>query len=209
MMPARFNLYSAWIDPFFYVWALVFAGALFALVYSIRRYLELKNAPETEEEGLEPAVAVGAEAPAAVEVPAAAAALPEAADEGEKTLVVPPPFQPEFSEAQPAAEEYAAEQPQAYEEPVQRQDETPYAGQAAEARPPQDFNRAENFVRGIYEGISDLDERMKGIEDALSKSRVNNDFTVKFLEDVLQDFDTLEKEKIRARIEYLLSDLKK
>jgi hypothetical protein len=64
-------------------------------------------------------------------------------------------------------------------------------------------------VRGIYEGISDLDERMKGIEAALSKGRVNNDFTVKFLEDVLQDIDNLDKTKIKARIEYLLADLKK
>ncbi|MDA8130649.1 MAG: hypothetical protein M0011_03985 [Elusimicrobia bacterium] len=208
MMPARFNLYSAWIDPLFYVWALVFSGALFSLVYSIRRYLELKNAPEPEEEGLEPA------AEAAVQAPAAAVAPAEAVDDGEKTLVVQPPFQPELSDVQPAAEEYAAEAPaqqEAYEEPQPRQDEAPYPGRQAapEESHPQDFNRAENFVRGIYEGISDLDERMKGIEDALSKSRVNNDFAVKFLEDVLQDFDTLEKEKIRARIEYLLSDLKK
>ncbi|MDA8132257.1 MAG: hypothetical protein M0011_12200, partial [Elusimicrobia bacterium] len=147
-----------------------------------------------------------------VEPPPAAAVLPDAADEGEKTLVVPPPFQPELAEAQPAAEEYAAEAPgqqEAYEEPRPDAEQAYSAPQPAEARPPQDFNRAENFVRGIYEGISDLDERMKGIEDALSKSRVNNDFTVKFLEDVLQDFDSLEKEKIRARIEYLLSDLKK
>ena len=64
-------------------------------------------------------------------------------------------------------------------------------------------------MRGIYAGINDLDERMKTIEAALSKGHVNNDFTVKFLEDMLQDIETLDKSKIRARIEYLLSDLKK
>jgi hypothetical protein len=72
-----------------------------------------------------------------------------------------------------------------------------------------EHGRAENFVRGIYAGITDLDERMKGIEEALSKGRVNNDFAVKFLEDMLQDLDALDKAKIKARIEYLLSDLKK
>ncbi len=68
---------------------------------------------------------------------------------------------------------------------------------------------AETFVRGIYEGISGLDSRLKNIEASLSKGRVNGDFTVKFLEDILLDIDNLDKQKIKARIEYLLSDLKK
>ena len=50
---------------------------------------------------------------------------------------------------------------------------------------------------------------MKGIEAALSKNHINNDFTVKFLEDIVQDMDSLDKGKIKARLEYLLSDLKK
>ena len=37
----KFNFYSAWMDPVFYMWAAVAAVALFTLVYSIRRYLEL------------------------------------------------------------------------------------------------------------------------------------------------------------------------
>lgn len=195
MMPSKFNLYSAWIDPYFYVWAAVFAGALFAMVYAIRRYLELKNAAPFEEE--EPAQAP-AENPFLEEPVRAPAAAPEPAD-AEKTLVVPPPFQPE-----PPAEEPA---PEAV--PAAEQAPAP-APLAAEALPGQDdHSRAEHFVRGIYAGITDLDERMKGIEEALSKSRVNGDFAVKFLEDMLQDIDTLDKAKIRARIEYLISDLKK
>ena len=54
-----------------------------------------------------------------------------------------------------------------------------------------------------------MDARLKNIEASVSKSRVNSDFTVKFLEDILSDLDALDKEKIKARIEYLLSDLKK
>lgn len=194
-MPAKFNLYSAWIDPYFYVWAAVFAGALFVMIYAIRRYLELKNAAPFGEEEQEPAPV---ENPF-LEEPAPAPAAAEFAD-GDKTLVVPPPFQPELpaEEAAPAPE--PAPQPEAAPVPA------PAPRAAADQ---DDHSRAENFVRGIYAGITDLDERMKGIEDALSKSRVNSDFAVKFLEDMLQDIETLDKTKIRARIEYLISDLKK
>jgi len=159
----KFNFYSAWMDPVFYLWAVAAAAALFALVYSIRRYLELKNAAVFGEEA------------------ASDAAVSD-------DLLPPVAEQPELSEA----EQEAAAQPQ------------PAAAEAAPGG-----NRAETFVRGIYEGISGLDARMKGIEAALSKSRVNNDFTVKFLEDILQDIETLDKPKLKARIEYLLSDLKK
>ncbi|OGR65584.1 MAG: hypothetical protein A2X30_00720 [Elusimicrobia bacterium GWB2_63_16] len=201
MMPANFNLYSAWMDPYFYVWAAVFAAALFALIYSLRSFMALKDARPEEEE-------------------AAPAAEPEAQEQnpfldepaGEKTLVLAPgeqqaylPPEPEEQAAPEAAAEVPAEVPA--EEPRPEPAPEPAAPSSAAARA--DNNRAENFVRGIYEGISDLDERMKGIEAALSKSRVNNDFTVKFLEDVLQDIDNLDKTKIKARIEYLLADLKK
>lgn len=204
MMPAKFNLYSAWIDPYFYVWAAVFAGALFTMVYAIRRYLELKNAAPFEEEESAAAENPFLEEPAPAPAPAPAAEEPA---DAEKTLVVPPPFQPELPAEEPAPEA----------EPVQ-QPVLPAAGQAPEPAPraaaaassgQDDHTRAEHFVRGIYAGITDLDERMKGIEEALSKSRVNGDFAVKFLEDVLQDIDTLDKAKIRARLEYLISDLKK
>ena len=183
-MPAKFNLYSAWMDPHFYVWASVFAAALFAMVYSIRRYLELKNAGDFEE------------------VPEAGAASPAAEpDQSEKTVVFMVE-QPELTEAQPEPREELepAPEPEAVPEPQ------PVAEPEAGPREP---TAAENFVHGIYAGISDLDERMKGIEAALSKNHINSDFTVKFLEDIVQDMDSLDKSKIKARLEYLLSDLKK
>lgn len=166
----KFNLYTAWMDPMFYVWGAVFAVALVALVYSIRRYLELKNGDVFEEEQ-----------------PDAAAENPFVSSE--------PAEQPELREAPP--------------EPVHAPEAAPkaYAAAAAESAP--SGSRAETFVRGIYEGITGLDARLKGIEAQLSKGRVNNDFTVKFLEDILQDIETLDKAKIKARIEYLVSDLKK
>ncbi len=161
----KFNFYSVWMDPVFYACVALFAAALLALVYSIRRYLELKNTEVFEEDP---------------ELPAAQ--LP-----GEETAPVKSMAQPELPEAAPAP---SRPQPVA-------------AGEAPVA------NRAETFVRGIYEGISGLDSRLKTIEASLSKSRVNNDFTVKFLEDMLQDIDSLDKEKLKARLEYLVSDLKK
>lgn len=172
----KFNLYSAWMDPVFYVWAAVFAAALVGMVYSIRKYLELKNASFDED-----------------------AQAAEAAAEYADIPVVEP--QPEPQAVQPelpgAGPEESAEQPAGAEQPA--------AGQAG----PEGGNRAETFVRGIYEGISGLDARLKVIETSLSKGRVNSDFTVKFLEDILQDMDSLDKTKIKARLEYLVSDLKK
>lgn len=163
-----FNFYSAWMDPVFYLWALAAAAALVGLIYSIRRYLELKNAAFDDELGQEPAAEPAAEVPAETVQPELPAEVP----------------------AEPPAEA-----------PAQLPEEAPAAAGAG--------GPAETFVRGIFEGISGLDARLKGIEASLSKSRVNDDFTVKFLEDILQDIDNLDKQKLRARIEYLLNDLKK
>ncbi len=198
MMPAKLNTYSFWIDPNFYLWAAVFAVALVSLIYSIRRYLELKNASEEDEEAPSAQADMPAEAPG------------QSGEEPEKPISAPPSFQPEFRETAREEEGQAGENSRE----ASFGPETGAVPQAADAAGGteagrRDFNRAENFVRGIYAGISDLDERMKNIEAVLSKSRVNGDFTVKFLEDVLQDLDSLDKAKIRARIEYLISDLKK
>jgi len=183
-MHPKFNLYLAWMDPMFYAWAAVFAAALFAMVYSIRRYLELKNASgfeEGESEPENPFVEASAGGPAAhtAEQPGLAEVRPEPEAEFQE--------QPKPAPEPEATATASAPGTEAYSEPT----------------------RAENFVRGIYAGIADLDERMKGIEASLSKTYVNNDFAVKFLEDILQDIDSLDKMKIKARIEYLLSDLKK
>lgn len=206
-MPARFNLYSAWTDTYFYLWAVLFAAALFALVYSLRRYQELRSAPGPAGDEIPPEAEVNpfleepAVSPAAAPEEEKTLVLPPAADETpeeEKTLIVPPPFPEPGDEPLPA--ELPAEQPEAAA-PREELAPQPAAGE--------DHTRAENFVRGIYAGITDLDERMKTIEAALSKGHVNNDFTVKFLEDMVQDIDALDKSKIKARLEYLLSDLKK
>lgn len=203
MMSAKLSSYSFWIDPNFYLWAALFGVALVSLIYSIRRYLELKNASEEDEE-----------VPTGGDMPSADAG--QAAEEQERAIAAAPSFQPDFSEVpreegEPAGEtaQEASSEPEAGPVPAPSGAAAPVEAAVGPGTGPHDFNRAENFVRGIYAGISDLDERMKNIEASLSKSRVNGDFTVKFLEDVLQDLDSLDKAKIRARIEYLISDLKK
>jgi hypothetical protein len=161
---------SLWMDPLFYCYALAFAAALFMMLYSIKRYLSLKNSDIFEEE--QPA----------------GDTLPGGDDEDV------PAEQPELTLHEHAS---AAEVPQ----------EAPAAVPESGEQP----NRAETFVRGIYQGISGLDARLRAIEARLSPhaGRPGGDFAVKFLEDILQDYDSLDKAKIRARIEYLLSDLKK
>jgi hypothetical protein len=178
----KFNLYTAWMDPVFYAWAAVFAAALVAMVYSIRKYVELKNASFDEDDRT-------GEAEAYADVPVVDGPAEEPVAEAEQ------PVQQEL----PAAAAEEAPQPDAG---------LPCAEESAPAEAA-GSSRAETFVRGIYDGISGLDARLKSIESSLSKGRVNNDFTVKFLEDILQDIDGLDKAKIKARLEYLVSDLKK
>ena len=171
----KLNLYSAWMDPVFYVWGLLFAAAIVAMLYSIRRYIELKNAAG------------------------------DAADE--------PAEENPFVEAAGQPDLQSEEEPESRPEPrpESRPEPRPAPQPAAEApRPEAGGNRAENFVRGIYEGISGIDARLKGIEARLSKGgSTEGDFTVKFLEDIVQDIDGLDKSKIKARLQYLITDLKK
>lgn len=182
----KFNLYTAWMDPVFYVWAAVFAAALVGMVYSIRKYLELKNIAFDEVDQAE------GDAAAYADVPVVEDAAPP---------------------REYAAEAVQQELPSAGQEPAQEAAPEPAAEPAPACEPPAadpaSASRAETFVKGIYDGITGLDARLKGIEESLSKGRVNSDFTVKFLEDILQDIDTLDKAKIKARLEYLVSDLKK
>lgn len=180
----KFNLYSAWMDPVFYAWAAVFAAALVGMIYAIRKYVELKNASFDDDDQ-------SAEAAAYADVPVVEEAAP----------------QQEY-----AAEAVQQELPSAGPEEAVRELDQACADPACEPPAEEDpaaANRAETFVRGIYDGISGLDTRLRIIEEALSKGRVNGDFTVKFLEDILQDIDNLDKTKIKARLEYLVSDLKK
>lgn len=178
----KFNLYSVWMDPYFYLLAAVFAAALFFLVYSISKYLEIANSSDFEEGSEEQSADVQGELPLA-EAAAAQAPAEDPVPDEEKTLVLPPA---------PAAEEAPA--------PVQP---------VPVPETPHDVSKAEEFVKGLYQNMSSLDNRMKNIEAALAKAKVNRDFTVTFLEDILADYDALSKEKLKARIDYLLSDLKK
>jgi len=71
---------------------------------------------------------------------------------------------------------------------------------------------AEEFIKNLYAAISNIDERIKNIEKNILSSKnknVNNEFVLKFLEDIINDYDSLDKEKIKARIQFLISDLKK
>lgn len=167
-----FNIYTVWTDPVFYAFSAGFLTALFFLIYSIRRYVELKNGAGFEEAG-------------------------------EISAVEPPLEAAEAHETDSAPKEDGAGYPP--------QDPSALSGEPHLCAPGEDASkkRAEVFVKGIYEGLSALDARFMKIEAALSKTRVNSDFAVQFLEDILADLDSLDKEKIKARIEYLLSDLKK
>ncbi len=105
----------------------------------------------------------------------------------------------EFSDPQPVSD------PPRAAAPAPEQPEVP----AAEVPGPSSVTPAERFIRGVSGKLSDLDLRLEAIEVLLSKGRSNDGFAVKFLEDLSADIDALDKAKIKARIVYLLSDLKK
>lgn len=167
----KFSVYSLWTDPYFYLAAAGLGLGLFLLIYSIRRYLELANRSELEDEP--------PEAAPAQDVP-----------------------QGELFAAQ-AEEEPPAEAPA--EVPAERE----HAQEPASGQAPEEHSPAETFVMGIYESLKSLDSRMGRLERNLGAERISSEFTVKFLEDILSDLDSLDKEKIKARLEYLVSDLRR
>lgn len=170
----KFSIYSLWTDPYFYLAAAGLGLGLFLLIYSIKRYLELANRSELEDE------------------PQDAAQAPET-PQGDLFSV-------------PAEEER-----QAPEAPAEAPEEQVYTEEPAAAyeRAPEEHSPAETFVMGIYESLKSLEARMGKIEKNLGAERISSEFTVKFLEDILSDIDSLDKEKIKGRLEYLVSDLKR
>jgi len=159
------------MDPYFYMAVAVFALALFFLVFSIRKYLEIKNNADFEESNDEAGEEIQGEL-----------SLAEAATEDSEPNPVP--------EEQPAPAETPAE----------------------EVAPSGSPSRAEEFVKGLYGSLTNLDSRVKNIEknlSELSKAKADREYPAKFLEDMVADFDSLDKTKIKSRIEFLLGELKK
>ena len=196
----KFNLYSLWIDPVFYVSAAVFVLFLFLLIYSMRRYMEVSNASEDEEMEID-----GSE---------------QKAERGEREPVMENPvdrsISSEVSQERPEMEipvEEAFEKTviaQASEIPTDAAAGSEHPENIAESKSAsKDFSEAEGFVKGIFNGISDIDERLKAVESTLSERKLNGDFALRYLEDILDEYEVMDKPAVKARIEYLIADLKK
>ncbi|MEW5951322.1 MAG: hypothetical protein GX447_03865 [Elusimicrobia bacterium] len=69
---------------------------------------------------------------------------------------------------------------------------------------------AEEFIKDISDSLSNIDKRLSKLEAAeKEKNKKSEEFALKFLEDIINDYDSLDKEKVKARIQFLISDLKK
>lgn len=74
---------------------------------------------------------------------------------------------------------------------------------------------AETFIKNIGDSLSSINERLSRLESSNSTRtpekdrKAVNEFALKFLEDIISDYDSLDKEKIKARLQFLISDLKK
>ncbi|MBI4655259.1 MAG: hypothetical protein HY746_00780 [Elusimicrobia bacterium] len=68
--------------------------------------------------------------------------------------------------------------------------------------------KAEVFVKGIFDNLKDMDVRLKNIEGTLSREKSKTYLATTYLEDLLNNCDEIDKEKIKARIEFLIFSLK-
>ncbi|OGS11387.1 MAG: hypothetical protein A2285_00960 [Elusimicrobia bacterium RIFOXYA12_FULL_57_11] len=185
-------MYQIWNDTLFYAYGAAGAVSLAALAYSIKRWLALRNtapyeAMAGESEPTAPHIALAdAYSPPDADTPKP---LAQESQDPEKTVVVS------------NIEELIARTAEAAAEP-------PSAGVREELPPAHDSTRAEELVKGIYGHMAGIDARLGAIEETIAKGGGNRHFTVKFLEGILEDYDALSMEKIKARVKYLVSDLK-
>ncbi|MCK5356959.1 MAG: hypothetical protein KAJ48_01075 [Elusimicrobiales bacterium] len=208
----NFNLYSLWIDPVFYISVAVFVLFLFLLVYSIRRYMEIVNSEqkaESREQEMENPVDIEVLQEREMEMPVENLEQEPIADEFprqesevevpvgeeafEKTVIAHPSEMP----ADPAPVNEEMTENMVEEAPAQPE------------QPTEDLSKAEGFVKGIFNGIEDIDERLKAVESTLSERKLNGDFALRYLEDILDEYDSMDKTAVKSRIEYLIADLKK
>ena len=189
----KLDIYSLWIDPVFYVSAFAFALFLILLIYSVRRYIEASNAAEDgimEEEinrDMEDSAGLSGETLAATK-----------SDEQEmENLVEEEPFEKTVVAQE---SEMPMETDSAYENPESIAEQIPVG---------EDVSKAGEFVKGIFNGISDIDERLKSVEKTLAARKLNADFALRLLEDILEEYDSINKEEIKVKIKYLVDDLKK
>ncbi|GAB4031061.1 MAG: hypothetical protein Fur0012_07910 [Elusimicrobiota bacterium] len=102
--------------------------------------------------------------------------------------------------------------------------ESPQPSSAAAAQPElfeekkansSSLSPAEMFIKNIGDSLSSINERLSRLESSQparnpeKDRKAVNEFALKFLEDIISDYDSLDKEKIKARLQFLISDLKK
>ena len=227
-----FNFYSLWIDPVFYISVAVFVLFLFLLVYSIRRYMEIVNSEqkaESREQEMETPVDIEVLQEQEMQNSATAQQYGSVAENSEQKMEMPV----ENLEQEPIADEIPLQESEvevpvgeeAFEKTVIAHPSEMPADPAAvdeemtenmveeapaqQEQPTEDLSKAEDFVKGIFNGIEDIDERLKAVESTLSERKLNGDFALRYLEDILDEYDSMDKTAVKSRIEYLIADLKK
>jgi len=70
------------------------------------------------------------------------------------------------------------------------------------------FEKAEAFLKGLYQNMSDMDQRLKSVEKKLSEKKLDSEFALKMIEEILEEYDSLHKEEIKTRLSYLAQSLK-
>ncbi len=177
------NFYSIWVDPFFYIAAAIFVTALILLVYSVKRYIEMENKTGFSAEGV--CVDNGI-SPAVLDAGHVADLHAPGASETLSRHVV-----------EPGVENIAAE------------DSNISQKQTLQEESEQSGSKAEIFLKGVHDNLLSLDERLKNIETVLAKNKSTVNFTIEYIEDLIEKIGETDKEKIKSRLEYLLNNFLK
>lgn len=70
------------------------------------------------------------------------------------------------------------------------------------------FKKAEAFVEGLYTAVSGMDVRIRAIEKKLAENKINSDFALNMVDSVLDEYESLDKDEIKKRLEILSKSLK-
>lgn len=182
------NLYSVWVDPVFYIAVVIFVLALVLLVYSVKKYIEMENKVEFSAEVAGADNIISSNANQSPEV------------SGAEHAVASP---------QPQSQNLSADAGMSEVENIKEVAQVSPQNKTSHEQSERSESKAEIFLKGIHNKLLSLDERLKNIETVLAKDKSNVNFTIDYLQDIIEKIEEIDKEKIKTRLEYLISNFLK
>lgn len=189
------NLYSIWVDPSFYIAVVIFITALILLIYSIKKYIEMENKVGLSMEGADGRIS-----------PVVGTDVMQMTKNAEHVVAsAQPQVQDSPADAVRSEKTKHPAGVRDYEEVAQ----VPVQKQTLQEHHEQSESKAEIFLKGIHNNLLSLDERLKSIETTLAKDKSTVNFTIEYLEDLIEKMNEINKEGIKTRLKYLINNFLK